>query len=335
MENKFSWTEEYKRTWEEVDNKIIKKDFKILQKFNNKRKAVIRHLLVVIDVSFAIEKNDYLPNLRSFIGQNLEYFESDFYFTNPLSTLSFLTFNDTFVNFFKEPSKNLLNIIGEKDFSFLSAIKTCIRMLKNSSFQKEVFFIISSIGSRDTDTVNSVIQELKDAHIKISIISLCGEVSVFKRITEITNGKFFVPEDAIHFRTILHFFTFPIENTNTKIKLMKLGFPEKSLDNQICTCHSSFNTKLYRCPTCDAAICNIPMECPVCELHLVSPTNVFKSYYFMSPLKSFIKLEEKNNSKCLICNNLAMFKCDVCNGCYCSDCDYQIHSDLNFCPNCK
>lgn len=334
MDNsKFTWTQEFRRSWEE-NTKTISKIIPTYSKpFSTNRKNIIRHLLVCIDTSSAIEKSDYVPTIRNTLSNCIPNFVLQFKNSNPLSIISFLTCKNTFDKFSREfDSGSLLNSVGNGDFSFLNCLKSAIELIKTSTYNKEVLIITSSIGTKDQGVYEQIFSDIKKLNIKINIISICGEVSIFKKVAELSNGLFLVPIDQFHFEILLSQFTEPMECLERTSCLVKLGFPKITNNSSLCICHLKFENNLYECPVCKAFICKLPFECPVCNTQLVSPLDISKSFYFMYPLKPFILNEDGN---CKKCGKKAKSACSECNSHFCEECDRKLHEELGFCIFCN
>lgn len=329
---KFSWTQEFRRSWEDNARLIRKPPPTHIKPFNTNKKNIIRHLLVGIDTSSSIEKSDYVPTIRNTLSNIIPGFASQFKISNPLSILSFLTCRDVFEKYSREFStKTMLNTVGSGDFSFLNCLKSAIEMIKTSTYNKEVLIITSSIGTKDTGAYEQVFADIKKYNIKINVISICGEVTLFKRISELSNGVFKVPIDCFHFEILLNQFTEPLECLEATSCLVKLGFPQVTSNSGLCTCHLKFETDLYECPVCKTYVCSLPCQCPICDTQLVSPLNISKSYYFIYPLKPFISNED---GKCRKCGKGAKFLCEECQSHLCEECNRFMHEDLGFCIFC-
>ncbi|KAM0680283.1 hypothetical protein GINT2_001669 [Glugoides intestinalis] len=333
MEPTFSWTQEYRRSWEE-SAKNIKKKVTIQKKtFNPNKKSIIRHLIVCVDVSSSIEKQDYIPTVRNILSKKLQPFLKRFKDENPLSIVSFLTCRTTFDKYSRVFDPHLMmNTVGTGDFSFLNCLKSAAEFLGNSTYNKEVLIITASTGTKDYGEYDQVVVDLKKKNIKVSMISICGEITLFKKIVAFTNGVFSVPQDSNHFEIILNKFTEPLEYLEPTSCLVKLGFPELIAEPGICNCHLNFETSLYECPVCKSFICKLPNQCPTCDTQLVSPIDISKSYYFMYPLKPFEGIEQ---GRCRKCNELAASSCTECKSLYCTACSRFMEEELQFCIYCK
>lgn len=332
MDSKFSWTQEYRRSWEETVGDVHKQIQTISKLYNPNRKSIIRHLLLCIDTSSSIEKQDYIPTIRNVLSDILDGFTESFKDANPLSLISFMTCRDIFDKYSHEFNPNyLLGVIGSEDFSFLNCLKSGVEILKNSSYNKEMLILTASIGTKDLESYDQVISDIRKYNIKVNIISICGEVTLFKRISDMSNGRFIVPIDKNHFQIDLMQFIEPLESLESTNYLVKLGFPKLTEHSGLCNCHIRFENSLYECPSCRAFVCILPCQCPVCELQLASPLNISKSQYFTYPLKPF---EKAFGGNCIKCKKTAVSRCTGCKNVFCNDCDVFLHNELCFCVYC-
>ncbi|KAL6122720.1 hypothetical protein NUSPORA_00249 [Nucleospora cyclopteri] len=331
MANKFSWTEEYRKTWDEEKDVLEGKNEKYVKEFNPNRKNIIRHLLVVVDTSESIEKNDYLPTIRYKIITAIPHFIKEFKKANPLSSLSFMTVSNLFEHFSKDFDAKMLGKIGKSKFSLLNCLKSVEKFMKNCKYPKETVIVTGSIGSHDEEPLNKILETLQKHKIKINIVSLCGEVTLFKNVCKSTNGELIVPVSAFDLEAILNSFISPSESFEQKCTLLEIGFPKKMQTPHLCLCHLNFNNDVFECPQCEAPICSIPRQCPICELMLISPLSICKSNVMCYPLENFVKVEQ---DICKVCNKEGILQCSKCKSIFCNDCNQKIHNLLMFCPYC-
>lgn len=97
----------------------------------------------------------------------------------------------------------------------------------------------------------------------------------------------------------------------------------------------------YFCPQCRAKYCELPVECKICGLTLVSAPHLARSYHHLFPLDAFqeIPLEEyKGERFCYGCQgelkDQHVYVCTVCRNVFCVDCDVFVHDSLHCCPGC-
>lgn len=331
MSNKFSWTQEFKRSWEtETDNKITHRKID-LKNFNKNKKSIIRHLLVAIDNSAAIEKADYVPTIRSLLVDALPKFVEKFKLLNPLSVINFMTVRNSFDKFVKEFSPTLLNMIGSGDFSLLNCLRSGIELLKDSTYTRELLIITSSINTKDSSSIDTIIKDIKKYSIKVSIISICGEITIFKRIASLTRGLYYVPLNFNDFECVLYRFSEPLDSPDATSSLVPIGFPSIPNNSGICSCHLKFGTSKFNCPSCSTLFCDLPAQCPICELHLVAPMSISQSYYHQYQMNPLLASTE---GYCRRCSSDSKYKCNECNSLYCEECRDFVQTELSFCIFC-
>lgn len=72
--------------------------------------------------------------------------------------------------------------------------------------------------------------------------------------------------------------------------LVQMGFPQKETEGaiSICSCHKEAKVGgAYICPRCRARVCDLPTECQICGLTLVSSPHLARSYHHLFPVAPF------------------------------------------------
>ena len=78
--------------------------------------------------------------------------------------------------------------------------------------------------------------------------------------------------------------------TNPAADLMMMGFPTRLPDaspQSFCVCHNELKSEGYICPRCQAKICDIPTDCDICGLMIVSSPHLARSYHHLFPVKPY------------------------------------------------
>jgi transcription initiation factor TFIIH subunit 2 len=143
-----------------------------------------------------------------------------------------------------------------------------------------------------------MLSDLVTARVRSSIISLSGEIKICRQIAERTGGKFGVAMDEDHLRELMWESIPPPAQTvaattmgvrsalaaggskgaNGRGKpppagdLMIMGFPTRlpSGGETLCVCHGLLKKGGYMCPRCGSKLCDVPTDCEVCGLMVVS-----------------------------------------------------------------
>lgn len=82
----------------------------------------------------------------------------------------------------------------------------------------------------------------------------------------------------------------PAANANPAADLMMMGFPTRLPDASppsLCACHSELKSEGFICPRCMSKVCNVPTDCDVCGLMIVSSPHLARSYHHLFPVKAY------------------------------------------------
>lgn len=221
---------------------------------------------------------------------------------------------------------------------------------------REVLVIFSSLTTCDPSNIYDLIKCLKATKIRVSVIGLSAEVRVCTVLARETGGTHNVILDESHFRDLLNYHVRPPPaNSNSECSLIRMGFPQHTMgslsDQDAKPCFSMAHLDSssgptltlggYYCPQCRAKYAELPVECKVCGLTLVSAPHLARSYHHLFPLDAFreISLEEVQGERyCQGCEgdlqDPIVYTCNVCQNIYCVECDIFIHDTLHCCPGC-
>lgn len=76
--------------------------------------------------------------------------------------------------------------------------------------------------------------------------------------------------------------------------LMVMGFPTLLTHSQyptLCSCHSKlYKSRGYICPRCDSKLCEVPTECGICRLTIVSSPHLARSYRHLFPIGNWLEV---------------------------------------------
>lgn len=78
--------------------------------------------------------------------------------------------------------------------------------------------------------------------------------------------------------------------------LIKMGFPQRAAESSIaiCSCHKEAKVGGgYTCPRCKARVCELPTECRICGLTLISSPHLARSYHHLFPIIPFDEVSDK------------------------------------------
>ncbi|EGO56627.1 hypothetical protein NEUTE1DRAFT_84011 [Neurospora tetrasperma FGSC 2508] len=294
-QSKASW-EDVKRSWDTVletadsglsiaEIREAEKRRRLLRDTTPLQRGIIRHLMLVLDMSFAMADKDLLPNryrvvLNNAIGFVREYFEQ-----NPISQLGIVGMRDGIAVRISDLSGNPAEHIENQTPSHAT---------------REVLIIYGALVSIDPGDIHDTINDLVADRIRVSVVGLAGQVAICSELCKRTNnhdGNYSVAVDEVHLKELFFAATTPpvtrTPEQNTASLLM-MGFPSRTLAPKdhvsFCACHAKPTREGYTCPRCGIKVCRLPIDCPICKLTLIQSTHLARSYHHLFPLKVFVEV---------------------------------------------
>jgi len=214
---------------------------------------------------------------------------------------------------------------------------------------REALFISSGLSTCDPGNIFATIETCKKEMMRVSIIGMAAEVHICKVITETLGGTYDVALNEEHMKTVLFHHTHPPPSSaKLEASLVMMGFPKQLTgdDPYLCACHRQLKHGGYSCPQCGNRFCELPIDCKICGLTLVSSSHLARSYHHLFPVPIYIELKPEQITPdmtwCYGCmgeihttTNTLVLKCPRCAQIYCYDCDIFIHESLHNCPGCE
>ena len=157
---------------------------------------------------------------------------------------------------------------------------------------REVLFVVSGLSTCDPGNVHTAIAAAKSAKVRVSVVSVAAEMHVCRRMSEETGGMFGVSTSQHHLEELLlgHAPPPPLNEEATKASLVHMGFPKKRALEQ--GAFFSGRGGEYVCPRCSSRVEELPSQCTVCSLTLVSSPHLARSYHHLFPVAPFKDVEE-------------------------------------------
>uniref|UniRef100_A0A8C5L995 General transcription factor IIH subunit 2 n=1 Tax=Jaculus jaculus TaxID=51337 RepID=A0A8C5L995_JACJA len=348
------WEGGYERTWEilkedetgslkaTIEDILFKaKRRRVFEHHGQVRLGMMRHLYVVIDGSRTMEDQDLKPN-RLTCTLKIGIIVTKSKRAEKLTELS------------GNPRKHITSLKKAVDMtchgepSLYNSLSMAMQTLKHmpGHTSREVLIIFSSLTTCDPSNIYDLIKMLKAAKIRVSVIGLSAEVRVCTVLARETGGTYHVILDEAHYKELLtHHVSPPPASSSSECSLIRMGIvcfnffsSHRHLDNST---EPGLTLGGYFCPQCRAKYCELPVECKICGLTLVSAPHLARSYHHLFPLDAFqeISLEEYNGERfCYGCQgelkDQHVYVCNVCQNVFCVDCDVFVHDSLHCCPGC-
>ena len=345
------------------------------------QRGLLRHVLLVLDCSAASEQTDLRPTRAEAMEAAARAFIRAFFDQNPISSLGLLRVRrgaaEKVTDLGGNPARHAAALAAamrpcdcparapacacqrrrEGDFSFENALRLALDTLTlqpAASATREVVIIHSALASCDPGNVLAAVEDCAAQRVRVSVISLPAEVHLAARIAAATGGSCGVPENEEHLAELLLAHCRPPPRSAAAAAaagraggMVLVGFPEQEHESEaLCTCHQALRGSTFVCPRCRAHCCDIPCECDVCGLRLISAPALARSYHHIFPVPGFAEeggaAEEGGGAppgRCAACaaalpRGEAFWRCPDCALPFCATCNATIHDVLHSCPGC-
>jgi transcription initiation factor TFIIH subunit 2 len=272
------------------------------------QRGIIRHLVLIIDLSLAMLEKDlrptrYLLSIRYACDFVREYFEQ-----NPISQMAVIGMHDGLALRISDMNGNPITHIDAiqklrlDDPKGSPSLQNALEMARAALFHtpphgtREVVIIFGALWSADPGDIHDTILSLVSDKIRVSIVGLAAQVSICKELVQKTNNgsasSYHVALNETHFREKLLEATTPPVTQSTKMSangLLMMGFPSRIVERtaSLCACHSTPTKGGYLCSRCSTKVCALPCECPGCGLTLILSTHLARSYHHLFPLRNW------------------------------------------------
>ncbi|KMS65361.1 hypothetical protein BVRB_036770, partial [Beta vulgaris subsp. vulgaris] len=154
---------------------------------------------------------------------------------------------------------------------------------------REVLVVMSALSSCDPGDVYATIAAMRADNIRCSVVTLSAEMFVCRRLAQMTLGSYSVSAGPGAISALFSAHVAPPIVPGSTVKRRRwvyMGFPMQCSYNYptLCQCHNRFSYEGYLCPRCKSRCCELPTQCSVCNLTLVSSPHLARSYHHLFPL---------------------------------------------------
>ncbi|KAF3200999.1 hypothetical protein TWF192_003374 [Orbilia oligospora] len=333
--------EDIQRSWDNVvegaDGSIAGTVIGLLEATKRKRllrdttpiqRGIIRHLVLILDLSSAMLEKDLRPTRFLLTLRYARDFVTEYFEQNPISQLSIIGMHDGLALRISDMGGNPadhLTALQEKAFTVepkgASSLQNALEMGRAELFHtpthgtREILLIFGALSSSDPGDIHDTINSLIEDRIQVRIVGLAAQVAVCRELVMKTNdgddSAYGVILDESHYRELMMAATTPpVTKTEEKSvpSLLMMGFPSRTVEKHesFCSCHSNLTKGGYICPRCTAKVCFLPTECPCCGLTLILSTHLARSYHHLFPLKNWVEVpwsEAHTSTHCWSCQS--------------------------------
>ncbi|RDL38264.1 TFIIH basal transcription factor complex, subunit SSL1 [Venustampulla echinocandica] len=291
------------------------------------QRGIIRHLILVLDLSFAMEDKDMRPSRYLLTLRFASEFATEYFEQNPISQLGIIGMRDGIAIRISDMSGNptehieRLKTLRDQQPQGNPSLQNALEMSRAALYHapshgtREVLIIYGALLSSDPGDIHQTIASLITDRIRVSVVGLAAQVAICDELCSKTNagddGNYNVALNEQHFRELVMAITTP-PVTRTKKQsqssLLMMGFPSRTFGTgkamSFCACHSKLSRGGYLCSRCETKVCSLPAECPACGLTLILSTHLARSYHHLFPLRNWVEVawvDAKKSKACYSC----------------------------------
>ncbi|KAF8070516.1 Ssl1-like-domain-containing protein [Lyophyllum atratum] len=371
----YTWEASYTRSWEtvqedeagslqsSVDDWMARgRRRRLLAPTTAIRRTIIRHLVLLLDLSASMMDRDMRPTRFDLMLQYAREFVAEWFDQNPLGQIGVVGMRAGVGERIGEMSGNpqdVLKSIADRhrlEPTGEPSLQNSIEMARSSMSHlpihssREIIVLFGSLTTCDPGNIHDTLDACVKAKIRISVVALAAEMKICRDLCEKTGGQFGVALNEGHFRDLLFELIPPPAQqalarpvaANPSADLMIMGFPTRLPDTSPPSlCVSSAHDVL-------AKVCDVPTDCDICGLMIVSSPHLARSYHH---LLSEDQIHPGSSPSCHACarpfpppqtaahtseglSPLGRYRCPDCNYDFCSECDVFVHDVIHCCPGC-
>ncbi|PNS14540.1 hypothetical protein CAC42_3826 [Sphaceloma murrayae] len=297
------------------------------------QRGIIRHTLLILDLSTAMLEKDLRPNRFLLTIQYVVGFIGEFFEQNPISQLGILGMRDGIAVPISEVSGNPVEHVaavrglrGSLEPKGNPSLQNALEMARGwlyhtpSHGTREVVIVLGALLSSDPGDIYETIRKCVRERIRVGVIGLAARMHICAEIVGRTNAGdesgYSVAVDEVAYRELLMGITTPpvVRATDREMRernkagLLMMGFPSRVVEEvaTLCACHGRLERGGYECSRCRAKVCGLPSTCPGCDLTLILSTHLARSYHHLFPLMNWVEVSwkraaERNTVQCFGC----------------------------------
>ncbi|KAG5648506.1 hypothetical protein DXG03_003117 [Asterophora parasitica] len=310
----YTWEASYTRSWEtvqedeagslqsSVDDWMARgRRRRLLAPSTAIRRTIIRHLVLMLDLSASMMDRDMRPTRFDLMLQYAREFVAEWFDQNPLGQIGVVGMRAGIGERIGEMSGNpqeVLKSIADRhkmEPTGEPSLQNAIEMARSSMSHlpthssREIVILFGSLTTCDPGNIHDTLDACVKAKIRISVVALAAEMKICRDLCDKTGGVFGVALNEGHFRDLLFELIPPPaqqvqvvvsrpgtgtgagtpRTTNPSADLMLMGFPTRLPDTSppsLCVCHSEIKSEGFLCPRCLSKVCDVPTDCDICGL---------------------------------------------------------------------
>eukprot|EP00887_Chlorella_sp_A99_P003194 scaffold9.g3194.t1 len=284
------------------------------------RRGMLRYVELVVDLSRAAAATDMRPLRAAVMSGVVQQFVRSFFDENPLSQLGLIVMRNGVAERLTELStapevhiaKLRSNLDTGGDASLQNALDLTVASLRTIPpyGHREVLILFAALSTCDPGTLRlpreaparprsimDSVKAAKEQRVRVSVVGLAAEVRICRVMCDQTGGTYGVALNEAHLEQLVnaHAVPPPAAPGSTGTSLVHMGFPSKapeapgaaSFVGEECVLRAGG----FACPRCAARQAQVPAQCHVCGLMLVSSAHLARSYHHLFPVQPFPEVD--------------------------------------------
>ncbi|KAL8718475.1 MAG: hypothetical protein Q9225_004389 [Loekoesia sp. 1 TL-2023] len=334
-----------RRTWEDVeegeDGTITGTIDSLLQQGKRKRtlkdttplqRGIIRHLILIIDLSAAMTEKDLRPTRYLLTIRYCQEFVTEFFEQNPISQIGIIGMRDGLAvrvsDMSGNPSDHISNLqaLRKEDPKGQPSLQNALDMARAALFHapshgtREILLLFGSLLSSDPGDVHTTITSLVNSHITTTVIGLSAQVAICLTLVKRTNPH---SNPQKHYNVAL-------DEVNYRELIMRLATPPESHTQQAAAAADDSNKIDGTSRQVD--ISQLRTKPVLSDARNAESASTEPSGVALAGIDNNITYKRRNEDQTV--SESGRYECATCGQFFCVDCDVFCHEIVHNCPGC-
>ncbi|EON61699.1 hypothetical protein W97_00915 [Coniosporium apollinis CBS 100218] len=308
------------------------------------QRGIIRHVVLILDLSEAMLEKDMRPNRYIVTINHAQAYVREFFEQNPISQMCVMAMHDGLCirlsDLSGNPADHIAAIQGirypksarqaAREPKGSPSLQNALEMARAALYHapshstREVIIVLGALLSNDPGDIHKTIKSCVNDRLRVAIIGMGARLRICQEICAKTNAGddsvYGVCQDEKNLRELLMATTTPpvirqtapalpsSEPTPNAASLLMMGFPSRVTEStpSLCACHNNLTRGGYMCSRCQVKVCSLPRACPSCGMTLILSTHLARSYHHLFPLQSWVEVSWKR------ARELGSTECQAC-----------------------
>lgn len=273
------------------------------------RRGMIRYLQLIMDLSRAAGLTDMRPIRSAIMFSATASFIRAFFDENPLSQLGIIILRngiaERLTDLSSSPEMHIDKLKKSLDTAGAASLQNGLDLAIDSLKSippyghREALFLLATLSTCDPGNIQDSIKSAVANKVRVSVVGLSAELHICRVMATKTGGTYQIAtaQDGTLDEFMASHATPPPSSssaattTGSGVSLVRMGFPDKaasapgtaSFVGPECTLSSGS----FICPRCKGRTGELPAECHICGLTLVSSPHLARSYHHLFPVRVF------------------------------------------------